>query len=175
MTLAWAAAAAAIVFAVGVVWLFASKPRPLTFRQLTQTRLRELLAILYYRGFEGAALHVGMRRSTILVTVTKDIVADNDVHLRMELPLGDLWKPHESAIREVVEAVKIGHEWLGPSADTPGQLRIDFARDLDSAESVVRAVLERVSGRDLAAHGHARLYDVAEGRYKIGWTYPHAP
>ena len=175
MTLIWAATVAAILIAVGVAWLFVSKPMPLRFRHLTQQRLRELLAILYYRGFEGAALRVGVRRSTILVTVTKDIVADNDVHLRMELPLDDLWKPYESAVREVVEAVKAGHAWLAPSSDALGRLRIDFGRDLDAAESVVRAVLERVSGRDLAAHGHARLFDVAEGRYKIGWTYPHAP
>jgi hypothetical protein len=175
MTLIWAATVAAILIAVGVVWLFASNPMPLRFRHLTQKRLRELLAILYYRGFQGAALRVGVRRSTILVTVTKDIVADNDVHLRMELPLDDMWKPHESALHEVFDAVKAGHEWLTPSADTLGHLRIDFGRDLDAAESVVRAVLERVSGRDLATHGHARLYDVAEGRYKIGWTYPHPP
>jgi hypothetical protein len=96
-----------------VGWLLFKRPRPLKHRGLTAERLRSLVDALYFRGFDGGELRVGLDGAPEpIVRLTKRIVSPGTVHLDLARGAGP-----PARLEDPQQAAILLQESLGDSED----------------------------------------------------------
>lgn len=144
---------------------------PIPKRNLGPERLRVLVDILFYRGFDGAELVVKSFRGGAGLRVRKHIAGENDVRLLSEIAVAG-WPPaYRSTFQQGLDRIGVDYEYSArQDAASSESIVIDFRSDRERVVAVALLLFESVYGISLATRGFAYLKKIAAGNVRIGWT-----
>lgn len=169
----------AVVIVAGLlvlIRLLAGPPRPAVHSGLDPTRMRGMIEMLYYRGYDGGMLFIEVRGDDRFLQLRKHIQAKGDVSLRCDFPLVAWSERYYESVREYLDGARIAYrDSVGPTDlavhGQPPQrtLVISLGSDVGTAAQFVEHVFRDIFGVDPVTHAVATVENVDPRDTRIGF------
>ena len=150
--------------------------KPAIHAGLDGARMRLMLEMLYYRGFDGAVLFLEVPGSKAFLQIRKEIRSPGRVILKSEFPLVPWTRDYYPRVAAYLDSVGIPHvdslrasstEYEGPAPERA--LMIELGNDLQTAERYIDHVSRHILAIDPARQLEATFQNVSPRDVKIGF------
>lgn len=164
----------AVVLVLGRLLL--GPPKPATHSELDSKKMRAMIEMLYYRGYDGGILFVEVRGDDRFLQLRKQIRAKGDVSLRCDFPTVAWSEPYYEKVKEYLDGAGISYrDSFGPtdlSVHGPPPQRtlvITFGNNVDTAAQFVNHVFRAVFNVDPFTRAVATVENVDPRDTRIGF------
>ncbi len=159
-----------------VVLRLSGPSKPAVHKNLDAARMRAMIEMLYFRGYDGAILFIEVSGDDRFVQLRKLVRAQGDVTLRCDFPLVQWSEPYYEQVKGYLDSAGIAYrDSAGPTDLTvygttpPRTLIITFGNEVDTAAQFVDHVFKRIFSVDPATRAVATVENVDARDVRIGF------
>jgi hypothetical protein len=165
-----------VAILLAFVGRLAGPPKPAVHAELDQARMRGMIEMLYYRGYDGGILFIEVKGDDRFLQIRKQILAKGSISLRCDFPLVRWSEQYYNKIRAYLDAVGIEYADSAGVTDLavhgpvpPRTLVISLGSDINVAAQFVDHVFREIFAVDPATRAAATVENVDPRDTRIGF------